>query len=194
MLKAKGMKVFLDIDREGGLGVGDFQTQLEKVLHKVPVVIVMMTKAPSGPDDTARGGMDRSAMSSMEHVSKYAHAGWTDFCRIEMAVALRMKKLVVPVYPGSEGSSYVGKELRHLGGIEDVQNLRNCNAFPIHDDMFEQSVGIIVDKIDKAIQSMRPVVPPLLPLASSLSSKVPASAKHALEEGCTVLQCKLYVF
>ncbi|WP_413915053.1 hypothetical protein [Desulfobacula sp.] len=40
------------------------------------------------------------------------------------------------------GSSYIGKELGKLNGIEDVQSLRNCNAFPLYDDMFDQSVDI----------------------------------------------------
>lgn len=188
-LKDQGMKVFLDIDREEGLGAGMFQDQLEKVLHKVPVVIVLMTEAPSGPNDEARGGINRSVLSSMEHVSRYAHLGWTDYCRVEMAVALRMKKLVVPVYPGSMGSSYIGKELGKLNGIEDVQSLRNCNAFPLYDDMFDQSVDKIVGAIKKSIDAERP---PDLALALSMS-KVPKSAQVARSNGCTALQCKLYV-
>lgn len=187
-LKEKGMKVFLDIDREEGLGVGQFQDQLEKVLHKVPVVLVLMTKAPSGPDDSTRGGINRSVLSSMEHVSKYARLGWTDWCRIEMAVAIRMKKLVVPIYPGSEGNAYIGKELGYLRGIKDVETLGTFNAFPIHDDMFDQSVKNIVEAVKKALDLARPS-----DFGRDLSGPAPKSAVEARKQGCTALQCKMYV-
>lgn len=177
-------RVFLDIDREEGLGVGEFQSQLESILHRTPVVIVLLTTSPSGPDDTERGGIDRSELTSMQHIVQYAQRGWCDFCRyavhamlslcrrfvhsiltnihraratrpdrIEMAVALKLGKIVVPCYPGSEGSRYVGTELGRLSALDDVRDMAKCNAYPIYDDMYDESVGKIISAIKRALHA-----------------------------------------
>ena len=43
----------VSVDRETGLVAGPFQQQLENVLKRTPVFIMMLTPAPSGPDETA---------------------------------------------------------------------------------------------------------------------------------------------
>eukprot|EP00940_MAST-03C_sp_MAST-3C-sp2_P001690 g1690.t1 len=140
-------KVFLDIVRDDGLSVGDFQSQLERVLRDTPVVVVMVTPAPAGPDQTSTGGIDRSRLSSMEHVKAYDNKGWTDWCRVEMATAVKLNKIIVPVYPGVEGGAFVGKELAHLQGLADVEAIRGKNAYPWHDGMYPESVQKIVNAV-----------------------------------------------
>ena len=58
-----GHRVFFDVDRDEGLGAGDFQAQLEDVLAETPVLLVLVTPAPSGPPGDWREGL-----SSMETV------------------------------------------------------------------------------------------------------------------------------
>eukprot|EP00940_MAST-03C_sp_MAST-3C-sp2_P003223 g3223.t1 len=143
--------VFLDVVRDDGLSVGDFQSQLESVLRDTPVVIVMVTPLPSGPDESSKGGFDRSRLSSMAHIKAYANKEWTDWCRLEMATAVKMNKIIVPVYPGVQGGAFLGKELEHLKGLADVDSIRGMMGYPWHDGMYDESVKKIVDGIKEAL-------------------------------------------
>jgi hypothetical protein len=148
-----GHRVFFDVDRDEGLGVGNFQAQLEAVLADTPVLLVLVTPAPSGPP-----GDWREHLSSMEviaacaksfapdFVPKAGGCPWprcTDYCRLEIANALAAGKLVVSVYPGSLGPAWIGHQLRHLQGLEGVEALMGMAAYPILEDMYTQSVGAI---------------------------------------------------
>ena len=96
--------------------------------------------APSGPfSDEVRFGL-----TSTQTMVEYEKRGWTDYCRLEIAMALGYEdKLVIPVYPGNLGSAFVGEELGRLSGLSDVSGLGNCNAFPLHPDMYRKSVDVI---------------------------------------------------
>jgi len=108
----------------------------------------MVTPLPSGPDQSKTGGIDRSRLSSMAHIKAYANKGWTDWCRVEMATAVKLNKIIVPVYPGSlNGTAFVGQELGHLQGLADVEAIRGKNAYPWYDDMYPESVQKIVDAV-----------------------------------------------
>jgi len=143
--------VFLDVVRDDGLSVGDFQSQLESVLRDTPVVIVMVTPLPSGPDESSKGGIDRSRLSSMAHIKAYANKEWTDWCHLEMATAVKMNKIIVPVYPGVQGGAFLGKELEHLKGLADVDSIRGMMGYPWYDGMYDESVKKIVDGIKEAL-------------------------------------------
>jgi hypothetical protein len=54
---------------QGPLVPGDFQPQLEDVLAETPVLLVLVTPAPSGPLGDWREGL-----SSMETI--WPHPGW----------------------------------------------------------------------------------------------------------------------
>ena len=47
-LHKQKLLAFLDCDRENGIGLGEFQSQLEKHLRDTAVMIVLMTPAPAG--------------------------------------------------------------------------------------------------------------------------------------------------
>jgi len=100
----------------------------------------------------------------MEHVKAYDNKGWTDWCRVEMATAVKLNKIIVPVYPGSQGTAFVGKELGHLQGLADVESIGGKNAYPWHDGMYPESVQKIVNAIKAS-------------LAKSLAKRSPAFFK-----------------
>ena len=81
-LDGYGYRCFFDLDPESGLGVGEFQGQLEASLTGVPFLLAILTPAPSGPDEI------RSALSYTETVRRYAQEGWTDYCHVELSKAL----------------------------------------------------------------------------------------------------------
>lgn len=53
-LQTYGYRCFFDSDPGCGLGVGDFQAQLERSLRGVPFLVAILTPAPSGPDEVWR--------------------------------------------------------------------------------------------------------------------------------------------
>ena len=135
-LTALGYRVFFDLDRLHGLQAGPFQAQLEQVLASTPVVLVLITPAPSGdPDDKVRFGR-----SSTETMKEYARLGWTDYCRVEVAMAMAAGKLVIPVYPGRFGEKFIGSQLGQLKGLSDVQGIAGLNAYPLHNDTYAACV------------------------------------------------------
>ncbi|KAK3252092.1 hypothetical protein CYMTET_38650 [Cymbomonas tetramitiformis] len=140
-LQSFGYRVFLDIEREDGLGAGDFQNQLEKVADATPVFVVLVTPRPSGDDDV------RFPLSSFETIVEYNRRGWTDYCQIEISRALAANKLVIPVYNGSQGTSFIGQQLGLLRGLDDVAGLASKNAYPYHEDLFKASIQVIHNAI-----------------------------------------------
>ena len=81
-LDSYGYRCFFDLDPETGLGVGEFQGQLEASLTGVPFLLAILTPAPSGPDEI------RTTLSYTETVRRYAQEGWTDYCHVELRKAL----------------------------------------------------------------------------------------------------------
>ena len=156
--------------------MGDFQAQLERVLCAVQVVLVLVTPAPAGPDLSETGGIDRSKLSSMEAIVEHDKKGWTDWCRVEMEMALSMNKVVIPVYPGSKGNTYIGEQLGKLATCGDheetkqkmeemghdyvhVGALRSQNAYPLHEDIYNSSVEALVDGMERKLKSCMRVHP-----------------------------------
>ena len=157
-----GYEVFFDLDRDSGLGIGPFQQQLEEVLSSVEVVIVMITEAPSGEkadvdrqenmeDGTTESVKGRFNMSSTETMKEYARLGWTDYCALEVERALAANKMIIPVYHGRHGASWIGQQLSHLRDLPGLASLRGLNAYDISDSLFKESVAVI----DKHIQRGR---------------------------------------
>ena len=77
-----GHRVFFDVDRVDGLKAGKFQEQLEAVLVEAPVLLVLVTPAPSGmPGDW------REFLSSMATIAECEKKGQLDYCRVEIKAA-----------------------------------------------------------------------------------------------------------
>ena len=56
-------------------------------LKDTPIMLVLITPGPSGADQRATGGINRSVLSSTQQVVEYAKKGWTDWCFVEWPVA-----------------------------------------------------------------------------------------------------------
>ena len=148
-LRRHGLKAFLDIDPEDGLTIGDFQAQLERVLEHTPTVFMLVTPAPSGPDQRAAGGIDRSSVSSMGHIVEYLNRGWTDWCELEMRRSLELHKQIVPIYSKSwNGEPYIGAELGKIGHLDSVKQLRSLNAFDV-------DVNDVTSGVERIVQHLR---------------------------------------
>ena len=63
-------------------------------------------------------------------------------------MALKMNKLVIPVYPGGLGTAFIGAEFARVRHMPSVRSIGKCNALPIHEDLFERSVESIRNKIE----------------------------------------------
>jgi serine/threonine protein kinase len=156
-LETLGYKVFFDLDRESGLGIGPFQTQLEVVLEQVDIVIVMVTAAPSGPQNKKHEDGGRFDMSSTETMKEYARLGWTDYCAVEVEKALASNKIVIPIYYAKHGTDFIGDQLRHLADLPSLKRLRSLNAYDISDSIFSASVKVVHDHIQREIERRRTV-------------------------------------
>ena len=143
-LGAHGLKAFLDVDPEDGLTLGPFQAQLERVLEHTPTVFMLITPAPSGPDERATGGIDRSSISSMAHVAAYLKRGWNDWCELEMKRSLELHKEIVPIFSTNVD---IGAELGKIGHLDSVKDLRSLNAFAVDVDDVTPGVERIVQHI-----------------------------------------------
>jgi len=137
-------RVFFDMDDIGA--VSDFQGTLEARLKECQVVLVLMTQAPSGPKGDANGRFDMTSFETMAHFHKI---GKTDWCLVEIEIALKLNKLIIPLYPGSQGQPFIGAEMSRIMHIESAKAIGKCNALPIHDDMFAQSIQNIREKIEE---------------------------------------------
>jgi hypothetical protein len=148
-LRRHGLKAFLDVDPEDGLTLGPFQAQLERVLEHTPTVFMLVTPAPSGPDQRAAGGIDRSSVSSMGHIVEYLNRGWTDWCELEMRRSLELHKQIVPIYSKSwNGEPYIGAELGKIGHLDSVKQLRSLNAFDV-------DVNDVTPGVERIVQHLR---------------------------------------
>ena len=116
--------MFFDLDRLHGLKAGKFQEQLEQVLADTPVVLVLITPKPSGEDEV------RYMLSSTETMQEYDKLGQTDYCRVEVGASIAAEKLVIPLYLGKYGESFIGDQLWVLDGLRDVEGLKAENAYP----------------------------------------------------------------
>ena len=130
--------IFFDLDRTCGLKLGPFQEQLERALAQVDVVFVLLTPAPSGPK-----GDWRFELSSTETMRENHAHGRLDYCAREIECALVEKKMVVPLYPGRYGVTWIGEQMRNLAGLDALERLQSLNAYPLYDDMYEKSVQIV---------------------------------------------------
>ena len=144
-LRRHGLKAFLDIDPEDGLTIGDFQAQLERVLEHTPTVFMLVTPAPSGPDQRAAGGIDRSSISSMGHIAEYLKRGWTDWCELEMRRSLELHKQIVPIFPPNVN---IGAELGKIGHLDSVKQLQSLNGFAV-------DVNDVAPGIERIVQHLR---------------------------------------
>jgi serine/threonine protein kinase len=148
-LSKHGLKAFLDVDPEDGLTLGPFQAQLERVLLHTPTVFMLITPSPSGPDQSATGGIDRSVLSSMDNVAAYLKLGWTDYCEVEMKRSLELHKQIVPIYSKSwNGEAYIGTELGKIGHLDSVKQLRSLNAFDV-------DVSDVTPGVERIVQHLR---------------------------------------
>ena len=142
-LERLGYKVFFDLDRDSGLGVGPFQQQLEQTLANTDVVLILITAAPSGPQSTVDTDGGRFNMSSTETMKEYARRGWTDYCGVEVEHALKADKIVIPVYFARHGTAWIGQQLSHLKDLPNLSPLRSLMAYDISDSLFVESIGVI---------------------------------------------------
>jgi len=121
--------VFLDQSSKHGLKGGRFDEQLVKGIQRSPVVLVLLTKAPS----TDKPPFD--AMSSVQTM-KYNHEnGKTDWCLVEVEEALKdPQKLVIPVAaPGVKWE----EEWKHLP--EPISSLSMYNGIAIPQNGFDKA-------------------------------------------------------
>ena len=118
----KGYRIFMDLD-PGGLGAGNFQEQLERVLNDVPVVVMHCSETPH--KEFARINNDG------------------DFVRLEIKTALEKGKLLVPVT--AEGSN-IGTLFQDLPA--DCARLRDMNAIPLPDSNYYAAIDKIHDAIE----------------------------------------------
>eukprot|EP01052_Picozoa_sp_SAG31_P025211 SAG31_NODE_2197_length_6216_cov_4.189962_6_plen_240_part_00 len=141
VLEQLGLSVFVDAD--GGIGAcRDFQAQLENIVRATPVLIALVTPAPSGEQEDPR-----NKMSSMEAIKYAAAEGQLDYVSIEMRTALESGKLVVPVYLGSRGTQFIGRELQNLEGLGILEQIKLANAFALHEEDFRGSVQRLAEAL-----------------------------------------------
>ena len=88
-----------------------------------------------------------SSLSSLETMVECDRLGLTDTCRLETAGALKLGRIIVPIYPrsetGSAGDAFIGRELGKINGLRDVRPLRNCNALSM--DVGDVSIAELHD-------------------------------------------------
>ena len=44
---------------------------------------------------------------------------------------------------GRHGSVWIGQQLKHLAGVDSLQQLQSLNAYPLHDDQYVNSVKMV---------------------------------------------------
>lgn len=142
-------RVFFDMDDIGA--VKDFQGELEARLRECEVVLVLMSAAPSGPANDPNG---RDKMTSFETMVHYRKHNLIDWCLVEIEIALELNKLIIPMYPGSEGQAFIGAEMARISTIKTAEDICKCNALPIHDDMFSQCVDNIRENIEERFPTL----------------------------------------
>lgn len=144
-LQTYGYRCFFDLDPQSGLGAGDFQTQLESSLCGVPYLLAIITPAPSGEDDVRRG------LSYTECIRHYAKQGWTDYCHVELAMALADARTeVIPLFHPEYRNSDYGVQLGDLPA--DIVGLAAKNAKPIGDAaLFDKSIEAVHELIQRHV-------------------------------------------
>ena len=136
-LEKLGYSVFMDIASEG-LSGGDFQQQLRHHLACTPVVLCLCTASanPNHPDTC-----------EFERIKDDG-----DFVRLEVAEALRLEKLLIPIYtsqaPGTPAFD-IGTMVLRADLPSDVADLANQSFVELSTNFFDASI----DKVHAFIQT-----------------------------------------
>ena len=147
---------FLDDRFHRGLNV-DRSTNRE-TLEECDVVLVLISQQPSGPSEHWS-----SNLSSMEMMKRCDDLGGgstadenlnDDYCLDELRYALKLGKIVVPVYAPHLSVEQVQKEFTHIHGVRGLSKLANTkvesDAFRLTSDLTKLT-EYIVTRMDKKL-------------------------------------------
>ena len=147
---------FLDDRFHRGLNV-DRSTNRE-TLEECDVVLVLISQKPSGPSEHWS-----SNLSSMEMMKRCDDLGGgstadenlnDDYCLDELRYALKLGKIVVPVYAPHLSVEQVQKEFTHIHGVRGLSKLANTkvesDAFRLTSDLTKLT-EYIVTRMDKKL-------------------------------------------
>jgi hypothetical protein len=122
----------------------------------VPILIAILTPAPSGPDEL------RQQLSYTETVRQYAQEGWTDYCHVELKHALADPDTeVIPLFHPDYRESDYTDQLRDLP--EDISGLAGKNARPIGvPALFDKSIEVVHELIQRHVRNQQSRAPSVL--------------------------------
>ena len=129
-LERTGYTVFMDTDRDSGLGAGDFQAQLEYVLKNTPVVVALLMPTVN------------PATGLVEYL-RIKNPG--DFVRLELRAALSFEKLLIPVHTEK---FEIGPMVHGECLPPDISDLGKMNFVGLSESYFDASI----DRVHRFIE------------------------------------------
>ena len=86
---------------------------MDDAVARADVLIVVVSRMPSAPEEDAEKDGGRCHMSSLETIKEYAKLGRTDHCANEIERAIFLGKLIIPVYYLRDALKYGGSWMKN---------------------------------------------------------------------------------